>query len=436
MQENTSESLSKKAKDLEKKYEWLQAAKVYSKAVDIEKAEPLNAAELQEKMGYCLFRAALQSTTNTQFKHRMSRAVQSNRTASKLFQKCEDEDYLAKVISCQAREKYAASWIETDPKIKRALLNEWWRLNLQALRLNEKTGNLLAVAKICNDLMEGSMDCKYWIAPNLEESRKIRDDIISLGERALKILSKMNDDYQLARTHCWLSAYYSTNNITGLMVEPEFLAKALPNLEKAFKYSKKIGDSWLLGWAHRSAYNVAVYKNDPSLKGIIGKIIECGEITRDNYLIGHGKLTFLSLSYLFSFRDEDPTKHQEAVKTTLELIPETIHHFKIVNTVVWNANFASCVALLDAASTALNVEDKKALLKKAVDFGKKSVQELKGFHQSNIPMMINTYCKALYRLSEIENSPIEKKQLIEDLMKNTVDSAEILQAFPINLLKR
>ena len=55
-------SLLDRAKDLEEKYEWLQAAKDYEKAseLSLEAKDLLKAAELQQRVGFCYYRAAMQ----------------------------------------------------------------------------------------------------------------------------------------------------------------------------------------------------------------------------------------------------------------------------------------------------------------------------------------------------------------------------------------
>ena len=67
------QSLLKIAKEQEKRYEWLQAAKTYKKAIKsyfkVNKLE--ETGKIKERIGYCFFRAALQAKTNKQFKTRM-----------------------------------------------------------------------------------------------------------------------------------------------------------------------------------------------------------------------------------------------------------------------------------------------------------------------------------------------------------------------------
>ena len=64
------ELILNKAKEFEKKYEWLQAADYYEKAVDLalKKKNLSMTVELYEKIGFCFYKAALQAPSNTIFK--------------------------------------------------------------------------------------------------------------------------------------------------------------------------------------------------------------------------------------------------------------------------------------------------------------------------------------------------------------------------------
>lgn len=78
----------KKAKELEKKYEWLQAAKIYPKAssVILKNNDLSKAAGLHEKMGFCFYRASLQAQTNIEFRKLLKQAIQAYKKESKILE--------------------------------------------------------------------------------------------------------------------------------------------------------------------------------------------------------------------------------------------------------------------------------------------------------------------------------------------------------------
>jgi len=434
LQGNSSESLLEEAKNLEKKYEWLHAAEFYKQVfASMEKdGHSAEVANFCERLGYSLFRAALQATTNEQFQSRMLQAANANEKAATLYQKSINEKSAAKSISYQAKAIYARSWIETDPVRKRDLLDQWWSLNSKAIEIFDRIGDHIAVAQTCNDMMEGSWDCRYWVAQNWSESAKIRKELISLGEKALGILSNTSDTHELARTLCWLSCFYASHNVTILEEKKEIVETALAYSKKAMRFSKKTHDAWLIGWSHFATLYICWMKNEPS-QNIFRQWIKYGEITRDNYLIGVAKIHLINSLGHIAMHEEDPIKNREASKHSLALVPEAIRHLEIINMVVWNPYFASSMAFLGAASIELDIETKKAHLKRAAEYAKKSIEVLEGWHQSNIPMMIENLSEAFYQLSEIENNPVEKRRLIENLLETAMSSTRVLEDYPNNL---
>ena len=66
LRNSSTASLLNRAKEKEKRYEWLQATKSYKKASEILLTEKdfVNAAELAERLGYCYFKAGDQAETN------------------------------------------------------------------------------------------------------------------------------------------------------------------------------------------------------------------------------------------------------------------------------------------------------------------------------------------------------------------------------------
>ncbi|MFX0212206.1 MAG: hypothetical protein ACFFDT_39905, partial [Candidatus Hodarchaeota archaeon] len=124
------ESLLKKAKELEKKYEWLQATECYRKATDLVLVEKhfLKAADLHDQMGFCFHKAALQAKTNTEFKKLLKQAIQAYEKEAKLLEEVGDENEHMKINHANALVAYTKSWFETNPRTTKKLLDKWWTL--------------------------------------------------------------------------------------------------------------------------------------------------------------------------------------------------------------------------------------------------------------------------------------------------------------------
>ncbi|MEJ2241734.1 MAG: hypothetical protein P8Y18_06300, partial [Candidatus Bathyarchaeota archaeon] len=190
------------------------------------------------------------------------------------------------------------------------MIDNWWTLKLNVLKIYEKTGNKLALARTYNEILENSTNCKYWFGMNGEEAKKIRDELISFGEKAIKILTEeIENNFELARAYCWTSWYYTLNNSIyniGLFKKEE-IEKGLKYSKKALEISKKIEDKWLLSWSYQSAAFAANLENDliSAIKLSKRQLIE-GRITKDHYLLGLGQTFFIMFSQSKARIEEDP----------------------------------------------------------------------------------------------------------------------------------
>ena len=126
LQKDSLEFLLKKAKEFEKKYEWLQAAKIYKEASNLVLKEKafLKAAEFQEKLGFCFYRTALQAKTNINFKKTIKKSILAHEKESKILEEKDEEKYRVKIIHANALTAYLKSWHESDSKKKNKLLKK------------------------------------------------------------------------------------------------------------------------------------------------------------------------------------------------------------------------------------------------------------------------------------------------------------------------
>ncbi|MCJ7614784.1 hypothetical protein MUO71_08505, partial [Candidatus Bathyarchaeota archaeon] len=264
------ESLLNKAKEMEKKYEWLQATELYKKASDLvlKEKDPLKAAELQEQNGFCFYRAALQTQTNIEFRKLLKRAIQAYEKESKILEEIMEEDSQIRIKHANALAAYVRSWLETSPLKRKELLSKWWFLENQVLSTYVCVGDLHSVGRVCNDLIEYSNYNRYWLASDYSETSKMVNEGITLAEKSIKILSKLDDNYELARAYCFASWYYSWSKSLWETEDNivKYVQKCQDYAKKALELSHKTGDAWLISWSYISAWNAALFGNsNPAL---------------------------------------------------------------------------------------------------------------------------------------------------------------------------
>ena len=435
LQDSNLESLLKKATELEKNYEWLKAAEVYERAFDLETKndDPKNSAELYDKKGFCFFKAAFQAESNYQFSEIMKLAIQSYEKAILFFKVIKNVDGIISANNTLANISYAKSWIEPNPSKKTIFIAEWWTLKSKVLDNYEKMGDQLHFGKICNDMLQNSYDCYYWIGRNSEELEEKRNKLISLGEKAITILSELNEDYELARAYCWTSLFYLKDNLMELGSTEKEIKKGLIYSKKALKLSKKVGDAYLIGWSFHSTSHAANVQNDYEAQiDFLNLSLQNGENIKDNYLSGLAQFQMVSWNFINAMKIEDPDVVRQIHKGNLLTAKKAVHSLEIINMSVWNPYFSMTNALVGTASVELDVNNKRCLLKEAVEYGRKCVALLEGWncYISPVHPVLNAYSRVLVDFSEFVTNVEEKEQLLEELLENTERSLKFEQLNP------
>jgi len=374
------ESLLEEARNLEKKYEWLQVAEKIGTAVDlVEEKHYIKATEFLEKMGFCFYKAAMQAPDNTQFAFRMKLAIQTYEKEFRLLEEMEKEDnHVLALIA------YTRSCLEKIPSKKKKLLAEWWNYEKQAKEEFESIGDFYSVAKICVNLVEYSSYDWIWSFSSFSETRNIYLECLNFAERAITILTKLDDKYELARAYCFASWH---NSFSLWFWESE--EEIVPYAQKAEDYSKKalelaqmIGDAWLLSHSNINIWGVANLLNaNPYLSINPGKkILQYGEITKDNWCMGWGNV-LTAFSYLqLAQQMEDPEKQRQSFNKSIKMTKEANKVFQRIHSVhelrVTSSVHNSVLGFL--ADIEPDRKRKNALLEKIIN----SVQEKKEFFKN------------------------------------------------------
>jgi hypothetical protein len=219
LQKGNLESLLDRAKELEKKYEWLRATEFYHKAVTqtIETKDFFETAKLQEKVGYCYFRAALQAQQPEQNKKRMQQSIKAYDSSVDSIKKNSSYGHKAKIAHNQGWSLFLKSWLETDLLQKKKLLEEWWKLESSNFKIYDELDDHQSAGKIYNDLIELSAVDRFFAVTDNSELRKIAKEGVELGEKAIKFLLKVNNINELARAYCWTSWNYGFSILYSLI---------------------------------------------------------------------------------------------------------------------------------------------------------------------------------------------------------------------------
>jgi len=427
-------SLLNKAKEHEKRYDWLGAVAFYREASGLVSEDFLENVELQESIGVCFSNAALQAETIKEFTNRMTLALKTFERTVNLVENTKRVNE-AKITHSKALVAYASSWLAKNIPERKNYSDDWWNLEKKTLKVYEKSGDQLAIGKTCNDLVRGSCLTRFFIATDWSDFENSVHDCISLGEKAITTLFKLENDYELARAYCWTSWYYGMAIYMGVGAlegkQEEFGKKALNYSKKAFDLSKKIGDANLIGWSSIGAAEIALmHEGNPT------RSLEFNEITRkqsliskDNYLkaVGFGWASFINPWR--SSQEEDPDKQREIFNESIEKSQSCIHYYQLINlhqgiNIGYRTNVESLSGL---AAIETKIEKKRALLKKAIENARLFLEQAKGISYLMEWTPFQALSDALYGLAKTESKISEKQRLLEEALETREKQIKILQ---------
>jgi len=94
-----------------KKYCWVEAAELYEKALHmLSERDFLRKGEIQEKIGFCLHRAAFQAESKDGFRQGIQRAIESYDKAQRIYREREGEQQ-ARMLRARALVSYLGYWL-------------------------------------------------------------------------------------------------------------------------------------------------------------------------------------------------------------------------------------------------------------------------------------------------------------------------------------
>ncbi|MCW4027978.1 MAG: hypothetical protein NWE76_10920 [Candidatus Bathyarchaeota archaeon] len=323
------EEILGEATRLEKEYEWLQASELYGQALGmVDEGDHFRRGEIQEKIGHSLHRAAFQAESLEEFREKMGLAVEAYEKAHDLYERLTDERGAPWILRCGAMSRYLSYSLTSDTSEKRRLLDECLELEENALMAFWDLGNKLEYGRTYNELplVTRHRVLHEW---DIEARKRLLEEVIALGEKAVAALSELGDLYEIARTHLILAI-----NMSMFRFFSEDLArgteKVIEHSRKAVEFSERVGDAYLIGqsyilfsyWSSRFGEAPIPY---------LEKALKYGDETRDNYLKGLALDWLAYQTYWKAFGTEDPDQRRKLSEEAMEFYDRAHHHYSLIS---------------------------------------------------------------------------------------------------------
>jgi len=417
-----------KARELERNYDWMGSVELYRTTLSkISEQDALKAAEIHERIGYSLFRAATQADSVEEFKKRMLMSVESYEKAAKLFEKVAP----AKSLYSKALARYSQSGFVEGPSQRKELLNDCWGLMKEALGGFDAAGDHLGYGKAFHSLSFCLLD-RFYVEGDWHERKRIVEEVITCGQNVITKSSQIGDVNELAWAYTITSFLTVYASIYGLLEERkgEFVSMISNYLEKASRLSEKMEDAYL----HAFLYNALclssiLFKGDLQAASRYAEgMLEQGQKSNDHFLLGWAYFLLNIVTDYAATTEEDPDKCKEKHKLTIRFAEESIRHSLLVCSYVVGSSAYSTFLVesyIKLAELETSLEGKRALLRRAVEIGRKGSEYAQLSGPEEMQNMFHSLSKTIFFLSEIETSTSEKKKLLEEALELRLKTIKI-----------
>jgi len=429
-----------KAKLLEKKYEWLEAAQLYEQAYRaVGKSDFLRKGEIQERVGHCFHRGAFQAETQEESKRRMGLSMEAYEEAAGLFERLEGSEKQTIINCCMGKALYSKSWLAEDSSKRKALLDECWKLQKEALKVYEETGDRLGYGKTCNELLT-CLEDRRKLAWDWQELKRISEEAIEFGEKAIDALSEVRDEYELARAYCMLSLHsFEVGFYESIEKQREIRRKGLTYAQKALEISEKVEDLYLIGMSSLAIGNIIMEEKgdiESSLRHR-EKALELGTKINDKLMIGWASDMLAYTVWWKAEMEEDPDKRREGFNKAIQFTKDAIVNYQLVSyppvTGVEQGEYYWYLAFDET-----NLAEKRVLLEKAVEVGRGHVDQAeRSGSPGSVISVFHSLSKALFSLSTLETSIGEKRKSLEEALKYREETIKLTErSYPFDYWNR
>lgn len=313
------------------RFEWADAAERYSRAlkessttlVDYEKKRILDLAARS------WFKSAFQSEDRTEFKKRMSEAVEHFKEAS-LRQDSGHTEGSARMAD--AMSLFARFWLSDDITQRRSIINESLKSALESYHTLEIDEDYPAIGRAFRDLA-AIIEQAQSLATAYESRRALYNSVAQLPFKTIQLLEEHGETDSLVNALSSSIRILLALNYSVLEPAEYFLeAKNVYHLKKKLEINaRKLGSADALRQTSEVAGIVAsiLDENFPEAQKHFEETLELAKATRDSELIGNAASELVYASSWAGWREEDGEKRRELFRKGLLAAPLAIRCFQI-----------------------------------------------------------------------------------------------------------
>jgi KaiC/GvpD/RAD55 family RecA-like ATPase len=425
----------------ELEFRWLEAAKIYEKAVNSFKDSSLNAAQAWQRIGNCYDFASRQATDLEDFNKLREKAAQSYEKAADIFGKSSEQKSRGEGLKCSATAEYMRSWIASNSAEKAISLRKCYNYGREALDIFKETRDDISFSQTCNILSQCLFDRVYLASVESEKKGFIQEGI-GFSDQAISIFDVVEKTEELvtalylATLHSW----YLANIDDTEALRKEASEKCLDYSGKALKLSGEIENPYVKAESFWAAALATVFfsENLESALSCAKQMWKQASSVRDNYLKGIASYFLAFSTDLMIPSEANPNKKRQMY---VDIIRYSENGIKSLNYVGQDSAIAEVYLVYPTSYSSLAREyattnkEKLAFAKKAVRIGEKGLEyALRSGSSDGIASNLHSLSKAYHYFSNLEPRTHEKPELLKIALGYRKEYVEIVKkAFESNL---
>ncbi len=333
--EQERKKLLRNALNHEREYEWYIAANFYQQLINFPSGiSGLLEAQTWEKIGFCYNLASRQAKSLEDFEKFRRSAEETYRYAADLFEREEGLKNQARSEQCKAVVEYVSSWLSSVPQEKRERLEKCRVHGKISLMAYEDAGDNTGYGITCNYLLTSLFESLY-IASDWSEMRGIIDEGKNCIDKAIALITEIEtlNERVLSFSLCSLLAWYAANISEQETEKSELMKKSLSYSEKALEHSGDVDDPYtsaILYWA--AAFTTILFtKNIELSKDYAQKMLEYGDLVRDNYLKGVASYVLAWATYWMIVKEDETEKKKQGHEMVIQYAQDAIEYLHLVS---------------------------------------------------------------------------------------------------------
>jgi tetratricopeptide (TPR) repeat protein len=429
------EEILHQAEQSEKEYDWSGAAGSYEKALNLLAEDDFSKmGEIHERLAYAFYRFAFQAESKDEFRERLRQSAANYEKTVRCYGKLNEAVRTARTSRCNAMIAYVGYWLAPEPKEKKKMIDECWRLTKEALAAFKKAGEGSEYGRTYNQL-SNSIVFAFCLEWGFQTRGKMIREAVNHGEQTIKVLSSTEDPIELGRAYARTAFYLTVFAYSFLDA-----AEKETGCQKARDYwvrAKEISENVALSevtWPIFGPDEVLLggAATDEALKNL-GEALEYGKKTNDKLNIGCS-LDWLTYHTAWkSLTTEDPDERQRLIETALQYAEDAKRHYLPISFISprtdnWWVEAVEAEQFYFLASFEIDVKKKQALLEKAMEAFREGLKRAgySGYIEAIIHEHHMFSC-ALELMAGLEKRTKEKKSILQEAMKHMEETVRMTE---------